>query len=46
VTRAIVLVSLGAVLTVAGVALWSFPASLIVCGVVLVGAGLLIDFEE
>jgi hypothetical protein len=45
-TRAVALVAVGACLTVAGVALLSVPVALVVAGVFLVGAGLLIDFEE
>ena len=45
-TRAIALLIAGACLITAGVAFWSPPASLVVAGVFLVGAGLLIDFEE
>jgi hypothetical protein len=36
----------GCVLIVAGTALWSIPAALVVSGVMLAWAGLIFDFEE
>lgn len=38
------LVVVGLVLLVAGVAMWSVPAALVVAGALLAAAGLLVDF--
>jgi hypothetical protein len=43
---AIAVTVLGCLMIVAGVALWSIPAALIVSGVMLAWAGLVFDFEE
>lgn len=45
-TRAVILVCLGAGVLVAAAFLWSPLALMALVGVFLVGAGLLIDFEE
>lgn len=44
-TRSLVIVAVGAALIVAGFAWWLGPLVLMVSGVVLVGAGLLVDEE-
>jgi hypothetical protein len=43
---AIAVTVLGCLMIVAGVALWSIPAALVVSGVMLAWAGLIFDFED